>query len=60
MANISLKFTNRNGRFCLCTTVNGTCNFLFLLDSHKAIIFNATKLSLVITNQKDIKRPGGG
>lgn len=24
MANISLKFTNRNGRFCLCATVVGT------------------------------------
>lgn len=24
MANISLKFTNRNGRFCLCATVKGT------------------------------------
>lgn len=24
MANISLKFTNRNGRFCLCATVIGT------------------------------------
>ncbi len=34
-------------------------NFLFLLGSHKAIIFNATKLSPVITNQKDTKRPGG-
>ena len=24
MANILLKFTNRNGRFCLCATVTGT------------------------------------